>query len=290
MSQSSCDGFHSERLEQRVPLSTNDAGQSDAGTLATEEECRTFCERNGGGFGSQYACRTEGGDGGLVVVCSFNTMCEGRRPEGFCPPHSDVEAPLCGRYFAAMAATEAASVIAFERIASELDAHGAPAKLVSATRGAALEESRHFRMAAGLARRFGVKARRGDVAPRRDRSLHQLGLENAREGVVRETLGAAFGEWQAHRAAEPAVRQVMRRIARDEASHAALSFAIDEWVRRRSTAEERAELDAERATALESFGREIEVPVPDELVARAGLPAPRVARAPFDVASARLFS
>lgn len=288
---SSCQDFQSERIEARVPLPADDAGQTDAGAPATPEECQTFCQQQGVGFGSQYECTTEAGDGGgVVVVCAFNTVCEGRRPDGFQPPELDAHAPLLGRYFATMAATEAASVTSFERMAEELAEHGMPAELQARARRAAREEARHWRMTAALARRFGARAHPGAVATQPPRTLLQMAIENAREGVVRETLGAAIGWWQALHAADPIVRRVMRRIADDETSHAALSWAVDEAVRTRLTEAERSELDLATATALAGMEREVDLPVPDELVDNAGLPSHRVARALFDAARAELWS
>jgi hypothetical protein len=288
---SSCDGFESQRMETRVPLPVDDAGQTDAGAPATPDECVMFCQSHEAGFGTQYACTTEAADGGgTVVVCSFNTVCEGRRPDGFSPPEIDARTPLLGRYFAAMAATEAASVTAFERMAEELAEHHMPVELQARARRAALEEARHWRMTAMLARRFGARAHRGAVATQPPRSLLQMAIENAREGVVRETFGAAVGWWQALHAGDQLIRRVMRRIANDESSHAALSWAVDAAARERLTAAERSELDAATAAALALMEREMEAPVPDELVHRAGLPSVRVARALLDEARAQLWS
>jgi hypothetical protein len=44
-----------------------------------------------------------------------------------------------------MAQLEAASIVAFDRLARELDAHGAPAELVAEARRAKTDEVRHAR-------------------------------------------------------------------------------------------------------------------------------------------------
>ena len=54
-------------------------------------------------------------------------------------------------------------------------------------------------------------------------------MENAVEGCVRETVGAAVAAVQAARATDPRVRAVMTQIARDEARHAALSWRVHAW-------------------------------------------------------------
>jgi hypothetical protein len=57
------------------------------------------------------------------------------------------------------------------------------------------------------------------------RSLEELAVENAVEGCVRETYGALTAIWQARTAKDPSVAAAVRRIARDETRHAALSWA-----------------------------------------------------------------
>jgi hypothetical protein len=56
-----------------------------------------------------------------------------------------------------------------------------------------------------------------------------VALENAVEGCVRETYGAALACACAARAADARVRDVMRSIARDECKHAELSWKLAAW-------------------------------------------------------------
>ena len=287
MSGGSCDGFHSTPFEQRFPFQAGDAGFPDAGVPTSPEACVTYCN---GTAGPVDSCRVETADGGLVVVCQSHTMCTGRRPEGFDLPSPDWSVPLLGRHFARMAAAEAASIIAFEHIAEELREHGMPEELAARALRAATEEGRHFRAAARLAARFGAPVETGTVTPRRPRSLFDLARENAREGLVRETIGAAFGWWQAEHAGEASVRRAMQRIARDETSHAELSWDLDRAARRRLTRSERREIDQATRRALHDTERELEAPVEPELVSRAGVPARDVAAALFATARAELYA
>lgn len=283
-SASSCDDFRSERREVRAPPPLLEDGGSNTSALASDEGCRQFCEQHT--FGTNYACRSEAaGDGGTELVCAFNTVCEGRRPMGFAPPATDRGAPAMGRYFAAVAAAEAASVIAFERLADELDAHALPSSLAQRARRAAAQEQRHWRMTAALARRFGAHAEPGSVGPALPRSLLELALENAREGVVREAFGAAAGLWQAQHAAERSVRAVMRRIAEDELAHAELSFDVDSALRERLSADEREQLERATSDELAQMSNQLGAEVDPELEERAGLPSRAVMRAMFAVAA-----
>lgn len=290
---SSCEDFQSERQETRVPRSVADAGSADGGVqdpLASDEACQVFCQQNVGAFGTPYTCRAETDDGGTIIVCAFNTVCEGRRPEGFRVPAANLEAPLLGRYFAAMASGEAASGMAFERLAEELAALDLPGRLIRRARYAARQEARHFRMTAALARHFGVEAKGPELPARSRRSLSSLARENAREGVVRETFGAVAGWWQARHATERCVRRIMRQIAGDETSHAELSWAIDAALRNEMSSSERAELDANTRDAIACMRRELEAEVDAELVTRAGLPNRSVTRALFEAAQRELWS
>lgn len=288
----SCDNFQSQRLQRIIALPERDAGP-DAGTVAppsTEAECSQFCAQNGAS-GTNYACQAGTDDAGAgAVICSYNTMCTGRCPAGFQPPALDERAPVVGCYFAEMAAAEAASVVAFERMAEDLAQHGAGAELIESARRAAADEVRHYRIASALARRFGSRAELGVVEHKPARSLFEMALENAREGLVTETLGAVMGFWQAAHAGERSIRRAMRRIAKDETDHAVLSWKVHVWAREQLPPRERAELEAATAEALRTFERDLEGTPPEELVARAGLPSRYVARALVAAAKCELYS
>ncbi|MBS2014133.1 MAG: hypothetical protein JST00_14680, partial [Deltaproteobacteria bacterium] len=81
---------------------------------------------------------------------------EGRRPANLRLLEATPLASL-GSYFASSAHLEAAAVIAFDTLAGELRAHGAPDQLVQRLHHAAREEERHVEIASALARRFGAE-------------------------------------------------------------------------------------------------------------------------------------
>jgi hypothetical protein len=169
------------------------------------------------------------------------------------------DAGAAGSYFAEIAHLEAAAVVAFRVLRDELRAQGAPKKLVRAAARAARDEIRHARATGALARRFGATPRVPVVAPASPRSLEAMALENAIEGCVRETYGALLATRQARLATDPVVRAAMRRIARDETRHAALSWQVGRWLEtrlapaaRRNVALARQTAAAELVTALAS--------------------------------------
>jgi len=124
---------------------------------------------------------------------------------------------------------EAASVPAFEALAGELRAHAAPRALVQAARRAMTDELRHAGLVAALAGAGPVEIR---VERREPRELLAVALDNAREGCAGEALAAVAAHALASRA-DGTARAALASIARDEAGHALLSFAIDDWARAR---------------------------------------------------------
>jgi hypothetical protein len=210
-----------------------------------------------------------------VVQCE--QICLGRRPEGFVG-----DAPGCrtalGAYFEQSAQLEAASVPAFRRMARELARFGAPRRLVRAAERAAREEERHARGAAALARRFGGKRGAFEAQARGARSLEEFTLENAVEGCVRETYGALVATWQASAAIDPNVRAHMKRIAKEETSHAALAWRTDAWARTKLTAAARARIDAARARASQDLVEQSGTPIPAALANVAGVPDAALAK------------
>src|SRR5439155_17831135 len=81
-----------------------------------------------------------------------------------------------------------------------------------------------------LARRFGGAYAPPTVHAREARSLEGIAVDNAVEGCVRETYGALVATYQAENAKDAAVRAAMKRIAREEIRHAALSWQLDGWL------------------------------------------------------------
>jgi hypothetical protein len=201
--------------------------------------------------------------------------CTGRRPAGFSPRRRCKRGSQVGRWFAEASVLEAASVPAFRRLATELEAHHAPARLVRAARRAVGEEIRHHRLTAAVARANGAIAQEPRIRTAPVRSLVAMAAENAREGCVRETFGAATAAFQARHAADPRLRAVMSVIARDEARHALLAWEVDAWARTALPPAGARRLTAARDAAARTLARELEAaPPPDRSLARAlGLPS-----------------
>lgn len=222
------------------------------------------------------------------VTCQIGICCTGRRPEGLALDAAE-GTPL-GRWFADMAALEAASVDAFAVLRDELRAHGAPRRLLRGVARAERDEVRHARVTGGLARRYGSRPGKPRVERGEVRSLEVIARENAVEGCVRETYGALVGMWQARFARDRRVRRVMDRIAVDEARHAALSWDIARWAEARLDLDARGRVQRAREVAVAQLEAQVDREPTQELVRDAGVPSAAAARVLLEEARRQLWS
>jgi hypothetical protein len=199
----------------------------------------------------------------------------GRRPAGF---EASADRVSVASWLAVNAALERASIDAFQILAGELVALGAPAPLVAAARAAEADEVRHAEAVGALARAAGAEVRAPAIARCAPRDLLTLAVENAVEGCVRETYGALVAGHQAAHAARGAVREVMRAIHEDETRHAELAWDVHAWAMARLDGEGRARVLAAMDAAFDALAREATVFASPELVRELGLPGVRASR------------
>jgi hypothetical protein len=215
-------------------------------------------------------------DGSVRVVKTANKKqtgaCVGRRPPGLRASRGAPAPTPVAEYFAACAHLEAASVPAFERLSRELAHLGAPASLVRLCRRAAADERRHALVMRRLARARGAEPPPVELARVPLRGAAALALDNAVEGCVRETFGAAVGFYQARHASDPGVRGALAGIAKDEVRHAALAWKIAGWIEPRLSSRERQRVRAARGRALAALRRELASAPAAGLELGAGLP------------------
>jgi hypothetical protein len=105
-----------------------------------------------------------------------------------------------------------------------------------------------------------------------------MALENAAEGVVRETFGAAIALWQASHARDSEVRRAMRQIAGDECRHAELSWRLARWLQRKLTPVERERVSREARSTIAMLRDEVSRAPAPALREVAGLPSVRQGR------------
>lgn len=215
------------------------------------------------------------------VGTEFSCAVAGRRYDGFLPKAAFTVDPV-EAYWRSMADLEAASVIAFERLATDLEVLEAPRDLIERARVAARDEARHAH-AIGMLCRAPSEANSEDERAGAAPSPRALAIQNTREGVVREMFGALVAWHQATHAATARVRAVMTTIAIEETEHAALAIDIATWLANDVLgAEERAAVDSARAAAVDELRRELAVDPAWSVRAACGLPSARQAQRLLD--------
>jgi hypothetical protein len=202
------------------------------------------------------------------VVYDDGTVC-GRAPAGLVSSGRIVGHDEVVAWLARAAHLEAASVVAFAYLAADLARLGAPRALIHGALAAAQDEVRHAAMLRALVD-FEVPVAR--IAAYQPASLRELAMQNAVEGCVRETIGAAVNLWQAQQASNPLFRAVFARIAEDETRHAELSWQIHAWTQTQLSVEDAADVaqaQQHARRAIEGVAVEVTAPLARELL---GLP------------------
>jgi len=237
-----------------APIAVGTTANAAACGLTSDASLTTTCASVCGSYGPD--CIYFASTNGATIYCTDLSLSNppppdaaveacGRRPRGLVRTQVDRSVGAC---LARAAWLEAASVIAFDVLHDELVEHRAPRSLRRAARRASRDEERHARMMSRLARRRGARPDSPRCTRRSPRDLVALAVENAVEGCVRETYGAAVALWQAEHAGARDVRAAMRAIAHDEAQHADLGWRVAEWADAKLT-------DVERNTVLEAGHR-----------------------------------
>jgi rubrerythrin len=280
--------------EETFPLngSSQSCGVDLQGSVAPSQ-CATLCPKNTFSGATAMSCffsQIPSQIPPTTLYCNYTPCGTGRRPEGL-EPLAHVRGPSStARTLAAMAHLEAASVHAFTNLARELETFGAPRALSRSARRAARDEIRHARVVRALAESEGGLVPEVQTAPSQVRAVEDVAIENAVEGCVRETFGAAVARMQAERAGDVQVRRAMRSIARDETRHAELSWAVARWIDRQLDAGERRRVHEARTRAVEALAREVAQEPDPSLTARLGIPSASQARAALGELQASLWS
>lgn len=261
-----------------------DAGDADADGGTNEPACVAICNSvRPPGAPEIHFCQTSTDHLGVTSI-SCGGCGVGRPPSGFAPRAANAPTEAAER-LARMAQLEAASVQAFAMLHDDLARHGAPPALLREILFAAGDEERHARDVRRVAEAMGAMVPTVPELPRRARTLEELAIQNAEEGCVVETFGAALAAAQAENALDPAVRTMMARIAEDELRHAALSWWLAEWLDAQLDDAGRARVAEARLVGMRAVEREVAsagagVPalgLPDEAGARAILASMRAA-------------
>lgn len=254
--------------------------------MRTEADGWVFQTVRGGCGGPQMEYLTKVDRDGRFTVIATNKLSdgdpdciEGRRPAGFVREGGVSWLASLPAHLAEIAHMEAAAVVAFEQLAKDLRACGAPRALLARLEESREDEVRHARIFRELAEAAGapvdpVITRSPSATP----SLLALAIDNAVEGCAREAYGALVARHQARTASDPVLRAAFACVAEDEARHAALSFDLAAWFGTRLGPAERALVGRAHARALRDLAHEGRHEPAPEVRERAGMPSARVAR------------
>jgi len=130
---------------------------------------------------------------------------------------------------------EHASVASFARVTLELMALGAPADLVEGAQRAGLDEIRHAQQCLAIARTYDGQDRRPGPFPMPEPEpvdLVSVAVRALVEGGVAETGASLMAERAAASCRVPTIAACLRRIADEEAEHAALAWRTVAWALR----------------------------------------------------------
>ena len=277
-----CDqGVIYESLE--CALAVADGGTAGEGsTTDTPADGASSSDSGTGGESTAGGSDTATGGGPSVTLeCTYTGLsCDsaGRRSAGLLAPQPATGHGALGRYFAAMAHNEAASVASFVRLEAELADHGAPAELLARVRAAARDEVRHARVMRRLARAHGVEPVRPRHVEVGLRPLAEIARENAIEGCVTETWSALLCTWQARHSVDPEIAAALRQIAADETRHADLAWALAVWMAGRLDAATNASIETDRFAAAAALMPSLEITMSAAARAALGLPSTATAR------------
>jgi len=127
--------------------------------------------------------------------------------------------------------------------------------LIASANVCARDEIRHARMMARLAEKHGAIVPRVEIrAALGVRDLESIARENAVEGCVGETYGAAVATWAGANAEHEDVRAASRAIAADEMRHAAFGWAVHAWATEHLASGARDRVRAARDEAADALG------------------------------------
>ena len=268
----------------------------DAAGEVTFETCVAVCEQERGSVEVEV-CELVSYDPEYTEAYLFecagiklDTFCTGRRPAGLASVGGGAGGDSVGGWLAEAAHLEAASVPAFEQLAQQLRALGAPFALVAEARRAARDEIEHARVMGAWARAHGCEPAAVRLRAVAEPDLEALARDNAVEGCVRETWGALLAWVQAGHAEDLELRATLARIARDETRHAELARSIAAWLEPRLSAEARARVRAARDAAVQELRRGAGLGLAEDVRTRLGLPDRELAMGLLDRLQPRLWA
>jgi hypothetical protein len=144
------------------------------------------------------------------------------------------------------------AVSAFVELAAQLSALDAPSDIIARCLRAAQEEVEHAQLTHAIACSYGARPEAPVHHLSGPRTLFEIALHNAVEGCVRETFAGVEALWQAAHI-DASLRPALTKIARDECSHAELSWDLHRWALPQLNEAQRAQLQAAQRLAIDEL-------------------------------------
>ncbi len=190
-----------------------------------------------------------------------------------------LERATIGEAWHLAARMEHASVPAFAQLSLHLAALGAPARLLRESHLAAIDEITHAQHCFAIARQIsGQPWTAGSIPELGAResgpvTLEALAIGSLVDGCLGEGIAARIAASSAELVSDPAIREVLSKIAVDERRHAELGWSVLAWCLRGSTATLQAVSERIRRLDDEITPSMPELPgVPAERLAEFGIP------------------
>lgn len=147
-----------------------------------------------------------------------------------------------GGYFARAAQEEMTAIFAFQEMFQNLQAFGAPKRLLDDCEKAISDEKRHLIMMSNMAKRHGCTSATIKLPKQNKASLFELAKHNAIAGCIEETWSALVAEYQSKHTKH--YSKLFAILAEDEIFHAQLSWDIHSWLMSKLSNNERDEITA----------------------------------------------
>lgn len=243
---------------QQAAEQAHSSGADDEEAFVCEAMCQAaYGPEDGGPRGIRKIRSCTLDRAAASVTCDVVTeprVCKGRRPVGHMEFTGVRGADPLGQSLAAMAYLEAASVDAFEELASQLEDFSAPQQLIARARACAADERRHTLWLTQYAERNGARVPSPRAVPAATH-LEAIARHNATEGCIFESFAALIAHRAADRCDDAGLRSIFAKIADDETRHGQFAWDLHEWFKTRLSTSQRRAIAAAQEAALQELPR-----------------------------------
>jgi len=139
---------------------------------------------------------------------------------------------IAGKFYLTTALYEHASIASFQKFGLDLMRFGAPPHLLDKAQQATRDEILHARMSFSIAASLlqeNVQPSTLDYTPTLCENITEFARHTLIEGAIGETFAVLLASEQLRVATDPAVREFLHHVVKDEAEHAELAWETLRW-------------------------------------------------------------